>query len=124
MKKICKFVGLLGVLALGTTIASAEPAGQSLRVNVPFSFVLAGKVFPAGFYTVQQTNSGVILVSGQGTAAIALTIPGEPVKQGSLPALRFASNSGREYLVSVDGDNNSRTVPLHVLDTRALTLSH
>jgi hypothetical protein len=123
MKTICKFVGL-GVFALATTMVSAETAGQSLRVNIPFSFVLAGKVFPAGFYTVQQTDSGVILVSGQGTAALALTIPGEQVKRGSLPALRFASNSGREYLVAVDGDSNSRTVPLHVIDTRTLTLSH
>jgi hypothetical protein len=124
VKKLSKFVGLVGAFALGTAIVSAAPAGDSMRVNVPFSFVLAGKVFPAGYYTVQQSDSGMLLVSGQGTAAIALTIPGDAVKTGSLPALRFAPSNGHEYLVAVDNDTMSRTVPTGVAETRTLALSH
>jgi hypothetical protein len=124
MKKILKFAGLFGALALGTAIVSAAPDADSMRVDVPFSFVLAGKVFPAGYYTIQQTNSGVLLVSGQGTAAMTLTIPGDPVKSGSLPGVRFIPSNGHEYLVEVDDYSTSRTVPMHVSETRTLTLSH
>ena len=124
MKKVCKFVGLLGAMALGTTIMSAAPAADSIHVNIPFAFVVAGKLFPAGQYTVQESDSGIILVQGEGKSAIALTLPGNPVKAGSLPALRFTGSNGREYLASVDSISNSRTVPMHAYETRTLTLSH
>ena len=121
MKKICKFVGLLGALALGTTIASAASAADSIHANVPFSFVLAGKVFPAGKYTVTQTDTGVIVVQGQGTAAIALSVPAD-VMNARVPGLRFTNNNGHEYLVSVESYSSARTVP--VPETRTLALSH
>lgn len=124
MKKIYKFVTLLGALALGAIVASAAPAADAMHVNVPFSFVLEGKVFPAGHYTIKQTDTGVILVQGQGTSAIALTIPGEPVKSGNLPSLGFTLNNGHEYLVTVDNYMATRTVPLPVNETRTLALSH
>ena len=124
MKNICKFVGLVSALALGTAIASAANAADAMRVNVPFTFVVSGKVFPAGQYTVQETDTGVILVQGQGTAAVALSIPGVQAKADSLPGLHFRASNGQEYLVAVDSDAGSRAVPMHALETRTLTLSH
>ena len=121
MKKICKFVGVLGALALGTTIASAAPPTDSMHANVPFSFVLAGKVFPPGKYTVTQTDTGIIVVQGEGTAAIALSVPAD-VMNARVPGLRFANNNGREYLVSVESYSSARTLP--VPETRTLALSH
>ncbi len=122
MKNICKFVVLLGALALGTTIAAAA-SGESIRVNVPFAFVVAGKLFPAGQYTVRQSDSGMLLVRGEGKSAVALTIPADHVKSGA-PALHFSATDGREYLVAVDDDWSSRSVPVHIYDTRTLTVSH
>jgi hypothetical protein len=122
MKNICKFVVLLGALALGTTIAAAAST-ESIRVNVPFAFVVAGKLFPAGQYNVQQSDSGLILVQGEGKSAVALTIPADRVKS-DVPALHFSATNGREYLVSVDNNWNSRAVPLHIYEPRTLTLSH
>ena len=124
MKNLLKFTGLLGALALGTTFASAAPGGDPMHVDIPFSFVVAGKVFPAGQYTVQETDSGIILVRGQGAAAMALSLPGNALKSGSLPAVQFTSNNGREYLAAVQDQISARTVPLHPIETRTLTLSH
>ena len=123
MKNFCKFLGLMGALALGTTMASAASAADSIRVNVPFSFVVAGRVFPAGQYTVQQTDSGVILVQGNKTSGIALSYPAAPAKGDSVPALHFTANNGQEYLAGVDGYSTARGVPVHAVETRTLSLS-
>jgi len=122
--KICKLFALLGALALGTTIGSAATNGESIHVNVPFEFVLAGKVFPAGEYLVQQTQNGVLLVQGRDAAAVALTIPVKPLSAGAPPALHFTSNNGREYLVSVDGESLNREIPAQrAYETRTLAQS-
>lgn len=123
MKKLCKLVVLLGALALGTTIMFAEPASDSLVVNVPFSFVVSGRLFPAGQYTVHESDTGIILVQGEGKSAVALTVPANPVKAG-LPALHFTASNGREYLAAVDSESSSRAIPMHAYETRTLTLSH
>lgn len=123
MKNFCKVLGLVGALAFGTTLVSAASAEDTMRVNVPFTFVAAGKVFPAGQYTVQQTDSGLILIQGQRVAAAALGFPNAPAKAGSASALHFKATDGQEYLITVDSDSGSRTLPLHVLETRTLTLS-
>jgi hypothetical protein len=124
MKKLCKLVGLLSALALGTLIASAAPFLDPIHVTIPFSFVVAGKIFPAGRYTVQQTDTGVILVQGQGSAALALTFPGSLEKAGSQPALHFTASNGQQYLIAVDGPYSSRVIPTHAPETRTLTLAH
>ena len=122
MKKTCKLVGLLSSLALGTTLASAADFADHVQVNVPFSFVLAGKSFPAGQYTVKETDAGLILVEGEGGAAMALTVPGEKLKAAHGPALAFTPNNGREYLAAVQGEFTTREVPLHLTETRALSM--
>lgn len=122
MKNFCKFVGLMGAMALGTTIASAASSADSIHVNVPFSFVVSGKVFPAGQYSVQQTDSGVIFVQGNKTSAIAISYPTSPAKYDSVPALRFTASNGREYLAAVDGYSSSRAVHVPAAETRTLSL--
>ena len=122
MKKTCKVVSLLGAFALGTTIASAAEFAETIHGTIPFSFVVGSKVFPAGDYTVKETESGVIVVQGEGTAAMALSIPAS-MKAGDAPLLRFTPSNGRQYLVSVEGANTSRELPVH-LETRTLTTAH
>jgi hypothetical protein len=124
MKKFCKLMVLLGALALGTNIASASGITESIHVDVPFSFVVAGKVFPAGQYLVQESDGGIILIRGEGAAAIVLSIPSGFAKADKLPALHFTTNNGQEYLVAIDGQNSSRAIPVHASETRTLTLSH
>ena len=124
MKKVCKLVGLLSALALGTTLVSAAEIADRVQVNVPFAFVLAGKSFPAGRYMIKETDAGVILVQGDGGAAIALTVPGEKLKTAHRPALAFTTSNGREYLVGVQSENTTREVPLHLTNVRTLSMAH
>jgi hypothetical protein len=121
--KLFKLMGVIGAFAF-STLASAGMSGESLRVHVPFSFVLAGQEFTAGEYQVLQNDSGIILVQGEGKAAMAMSVPAGLVKSGTAPNLRFTNNDQKEYLVGVQGELTSRAIPLRAYEQRKLTLSH
>jgi hypothetical protein len=94
-----KFVAIAGVLAGGSLTASAA---EHIRVNVPFSFVVAGLQFQPGQYTLDEnTVNGVITVQGGGRGAAVLTVPGESAKAGSGTSLRFVTDGKAYHLVSV-----------------------
>lgn len=125
--KIFKTISLSSALALGFVIGSGIASAadsEYMKVNVPFSFVVSGKVLPAGTYFVQENSSGVVMFQGSGNAAVAMTVPVSPVKVGSIPSLRFTAANGREYLVSLDDNTVTRAVSSRSLETRTLTLSH
>ena len=110
MKRILfNVVAVAGVLLGGSLTASAA---ERLRVNVPFSFVLAGLEFQPGQYTVDSSNNGVLTVQGEGHGAAVLTVPAELAKAGAATALRFTTD-GHEYRLvglQVEGEV-TRTVP-------------
>ena len=103
-----QFVAVAGVLMAGSLSASAA---ERLKVNVPFSFVLAGLEFQAGQYTVDESNSGVLIVQGEGRGAAVITIPAETSKSSTPASLRFVTDGKEYHLVGVqmDGETN-RTV--------------
>jgi hypothetical protein len=115
-----KCVAVAGVLFGGSLAASAA---EHLRVNVPFSFVLAGLEFQPGQYTVDESSSGLLTVSGGGRGALVLTTPTE-LKAGAATALRF-SNDGREYhLVGVQVEGEvGRSVNTSTIQERKLTMA-
>ena len=93
-----QFVAVAGVLMAGSLSASAA---ERLRVNVPFSFVLAGLEFQAGQYTVDESNSGVLTVQGEGRGAAVITIPAELSKSSTPASLRFVTDGKEYHLVGV-----------------------
>jgi hypothetical protein len=121
-RNLFKALTLTGVLACSGAAFSAS-ASQLLRVNVPFSFVLAGQQFAAGEYKVEQTTNGVIIVQGAGQAAAVLSIPAE-LRAHSTTGLTFTTSQSREYLVGVqvEGESN-RAIPVHFDQTRKLTVA-
>jgi hypothetical protein len=96
-----KLVALGGVLMGGSLSASAA---EHLRVNVPFAFVLAGLEFQPGHYTVEETNSGILTVIGEGRGAAVLTIPAETSRTNASTALRFVTDGHEYHLVGVQVD--------------------
>ncbi|MGA3186596.1 MAG: hypothetical protein ABSF22_05735 [Bryobacteraceae bacterium] len=87
-----------GLLALATTL-SAESI--LVNVNVPFSFVAAGKVLPAGSYTIEEpTNGGVLLIRGgePNSSAMVLAVNAGP-STANKAAVTF-SRSGATILLS------------------------
>jgi hypothetical protein len=108
-RNFLKAMAVTGVLLGGSLTASAA---ERLRVNVPFSFVLAGLEFQPGQYMVDSSNNGVLTVQGAGHGAAVLTIPAELAKSGTATALRFTTD-GHEYRLvglQVEGEV-SRAVP-------------
>ncbi len=121
-RKLFKSLAFTGVVMGMALTASAE---EHLRVNVPFSFVLAGKQFAAGQYTVNENNNGVVIVQGAGQAAAVVTTPAEYPKSGSPTGLRFTSANNREYYlvaVQVEGET-SRAIPASSYQLHKLTIA-
>src|ERR1700728_480200 len=109
--KLFNTLGAIGLLAF----AAASPAAtiaDSMRVHVPFAFVVAGQQFAAGDYTVCQSDSGIVTVQGAGKAAMTLSYPAEAVR-GDAPGLRFTGSEQKRYLVGVQGETLARSGPVH-----------
>jgi len=102
-----KMIAVVGVLAGGCLSASAA---EAVRVNVPFSFVLAGLEFQPGQYTVAESNNGVLTVTGEGRGAMVMTIPAEMGKATAPASLRFVTDGHEYHLVGVKTEDTSRAV--------------
>jgi hypothetical protein len=115
-----QFVAIAGVLLGGSLTASAA---ERLRVNVPFSFVVAGLEFQPGQYTVDENNNGVITVIGGGRGAAVLSVPAES-KAGTANSLRFVS-VGHEYrLVGLQMEGEvSRALSTPTFQERKLSIA-
>lgn len=121
--KMLKTCGAFAALAFAGSAGAAEYS-HYLKVNVPFSFVVAGQQFAAGQYNIKESENGIITVQGQGKAAAVISTPSEMAKPGETSRLSFTSNESREYLsgVSVEGEV-SRAVPTPNVTERKLTLA-
>ena len=77
MKKIVALLFIVG----GTLFTAATAHAQSLRVTVPFDFVIDGKTLPAATYTVRESlpnnNTGLAFIGeGHGLLTQATEIDG------------------------------------------------
>ena len=119
--KFLKTLGVMSALAL-SALAPFAMNGESLFVHVPFSFVAAGREFPAGDYRVDDNGNGMISVCGSGHTVITLSMPAGHSKPGSAPGLQFISNSQKRYLVGVQGADIIRAIAVPGEDERKLSL--
>ena len=119
MKKLFQTLGVFTVLAFAG-MASAAEVGTAFRIDVPFAFTVGTQQLPAGSYLVQESNSGVLLITGQGTGAAVLSIPSEVAKTGVPTGLVFTKS--RLTAVQVSGEG-TRSVLSHPPTERGLALS-
>jgi hypothetical protein len=97
-----KIVMAAAVGAFATLAASTANAEN--KVNVPFSFQVAGKTLPAGSYNVSHdsTNAFVTLRNENSTKSFTwLLTPGLPDGAPKKIALRFDSRNGGHVLQSI-----------------------
>jgi hypothetical protein len=67
----------LGVLALAAF--TTQSAMAQCQLKVPFSFVAAGKIYPAGTYTVKENKEvGLVALEGQGRSLTWMAIASHP----------------------------------------------
>ena len=71
-----KFINVAGLLLLSASAASAQLLEQA-RITVPFAFVAAGKVLPAGDYKVQvNPDHNVLVISSHDRLSAMVLVPG------------------------------------------------
>ena len=114
MKKSVLLVGAFLVLGGGMAFAAVS---NMVEVKVPFPFVVHGKAFPAGQYTVQREDAvpSVWLMRGEGknhAASFMLTMPAaghDPA--GETPALTFRRYENQYHLTGIwESENEGQTV--------------
>lgn len=101
--KISKLLtaGVLGVLALAPIRAQSN---GFLRVQIPFSFIAAGKELPAGDYTIQQNSeSGIIIIHGVSEGR-TVSLPTMFVwsNRSEEPGAKFTTVAGQKYLDRIE----------------------
>jgi hypothetical protein len=107
--KLFQTLGVLLALGCAASAGAAETR-DTLRVHVPFAFVVAGQEFAPGDYIVNETDSGVVSVQGRGKAAMVLTYPSVP--HYGVAGLRFTKSGEKLYLVGVQSQTTSSGLPL------------
>lgn len=121
--KVLKTISVFGALALGA-FSSAASAAEYMRVNVPFSFVVAGQQFGAGEYVVSQNEAGVILVQGGGKGAMVISTPGALASGTAGASLRFTNAQDQMHLTTVSQPGvETRSIPVHAGEQRVVTMS-
>ena len=100
-----KFVLAVSFLMLGSvSAANAQIGPGALKLNIPHSFVLRDKTYPAGEYTIRRTASTVdspslLILQGKDESAIFDTIPTESVDPAKSTQLVF-DKVGDQYFLS------------------------
>ena len=119
MKKMFQTLSVLAVLAFTGTVSAAD-IGTAFRITVPFAFTVGTQHLAAGNYLVQETSSGVLLITGEGTGAAVLSMPSAMTKLGVPTGLVFTKN--QLVAVQVRGEG-TRAVLSHEVQERGLALS-
>ena len=113
-----KSIMLAGALVLVAGAATNAAASNAVEVNVPFPFVVHGKSFPAGQYTIERddTTPSVLLIRGEkGNHAVAyvetIAANGQD-PDGTTPTLTFKLDDEHQYRLSSvwESDGEGRQV--------------
>ena len=88
----------------GVSAASAQIGDTAITVNIPNSFVLKDKTYPAGEYTIRRTYTtndapSLLLLQGKDETAIFDTIPTDSVNAAKNTELVF-EKVGDQYFLS------------------------
>ena len=99
LRKLVLAPAVMASAALATGSAMAETP-----INVPFSFSVAGKTFPAGRYIVERDShrAAVTLVTPDRSESVSWLIgPGSPAPTETKVALKFAEVGPTHVLESI-----------------------
>ncbi len=116
-----KFLFAVSVLALGgVTAANAQLSkGSVIKANIATEFVVSGKTFPAGAYTIERmpgmtdSRSLLVLRGSNDKSMIFDTIESESTETAKATAVIFENIDGVDHLskIFVSGDNVAIEVP-------------
>ncbi|HET7891674.1 MAG TPA: hypothetical protein VFL34_09115 [Candidatus Sulfotelmatobacter sp.] len=116
--RVLFFCALFVAVCLSTSVQA------QVRVDVPFNFVAAGKLLPAGHYIVEpvfDADRSVWRVTNGSVGVILLTNPGELLKSPQRRGMVFFFSDGRFSLIELrTSDSESRELPLRAKVTTRL----
>ena len=115
MKKIFGISTVLSLLVLLTAATSVFAQSQRARINIPFSFVVGQKSFPAGEYTVEPNSKDTLTVwslKGENNkdAIVFTTNSVRSDRNNEQTKLVFSKYEDQHFLAQVwmAGDQNGR----------------
>jgi hypothetical protein len=103
-------LAMLSAVAL-TTVAPAF-AQDKVQANIPFTFNMGSKSFPAGDYNLQWlgTNSLVITNAATSQSARALTMTAPPKQLPAEALLVFRQYGSTRFLCEIQTTDSQRTI--------------
>jgi len=111
------------ILLIGITAASAQVDPQSkITTNVPFSFVVDGKTYPAGTYSFGRldTNGGdssqLVMYGPKDLQAILNTTPTIAATEAKDTHLVFEKVAGQYFLTQIWGQGDAQGAKLITSD--------
>jgi len=93
----------LALAVMGLSVAASAQVGQTTKATIPFDFTVGKKTFPAGNYSLSQSEQGLLTVrDGRGHAiAQVLTVGIDEADLAASPKLKFAKADGTYILTEV-----------------------
>ena len=117
-------LGVFSAMALGTFSSAAFANESSMRVSVPFAFVVAGQQFGPGEYVVTQNDVGLITVQGAGKGAMVISSPAAAAIATGGSSLVFTNSKAQLNLTTVAEEGEAtRSIPVRHVEQRTLTMS-
>lgn len=111
--KTLKWV-VLSVL-FGLAHAPARAQSTEMHLQVPFSFVVSGKLLPAGEYVIERAyDTGVLRITAiaNGYGVAVTSSPGSMDAPSRRPAATFGAVGGKHYLEEIHlGGEPARMIP-------------
>jgi len=99
-----KFTTLvLAAAAMATAALTINTANaEATKVNVPFSFKVAGKVLPAGEYSVERDRNGnFIKLQGKDPAQLVIVVASAMAADSKLVSLKFDTQDNDHVLQTI-----------------------
>jgi hypothetical protein len=112
--KMFKTMLMTGALAV-TSLVPAFAQTDSMRVNVPFAFLVGTQRMAAGEYDVQsEAPNGLVLIQGEGHGVAMVTSPFGAADPNGKPNLVFVKTEDGPQLIRVQlAGEPARAVPNH-----------
>jgi hypothetical protein len=102
----------LASIAVATVAVATKPAMAASTVNVPFNFTVAGKICPAGAYSVKRDHSGnfITLSSQDASQSFQMVVgPGDSAPVAHEVVLKFDQQGDTRALRTIQYE--SQTTP-------------
>jgi hypothetical protein len=116
MKKQCMriLIVLIGVAGLGMAARGQVP--DQILVNIPYEFVVAGKILPAGTYRVNRLSDAdhetLILSSFESRARVMVLSTSVESTQADKPEVSFEQVGGQHFLSKIETADHVFTIPV------------